>query len=183
MSAAGTHQHRPARGYTWPPFEDGNTAALTHGAWSPRTVQPIADEVFAHFVAVAPWVTSPAFEGTVRSLAWAEAQARLLRADIDAHGIYDDEGEERAAVRTLDRIEGRLAKLRDQLGLTPAALGKLLATAATVAAATGDAASVEALQAEGRALLDARGVLAASAPAAPLPATVDAEEVNHADDH
>jgi hypothetical protein len=33
---------QPARGYSWEPFRPGNTVALTHGAWSPRKVEPVA---------------------------------------------------------------------------------------------------------------------------------------------
>ncbi len=146
----------PARGYSWPPFEKGNTAALTAGHNSPRKVQPIADALTDEITSAAPWCASPAFRGAVGSWAWSEAQATLLRAYVEEHGMIDDEGEERPAVRTLDRVEGRLAKLRDQLGLSPAALGKLMQSAASVAATTGDQASVDALRAEGSRILASR---------------------------
>lgn len=147
---------RPARGYSWPPFERGHTLSLRHGAFSSRQVQPMADAFTAELRATAAWASSPAFRGTVESWAWAESQAHLLRKYLDDQGHLDAEGEELPAVRTLDRVEGRLAKLRDQLGLTPAALAKLLATAAAVATATGDHQSLPALQAEGRRILDSR---------------------------
>jgi hypothetical protein len=156
----------PARGYSWPPFEPGNTvgrqfehgneAALTAGHDSARKVAPLAQAAQAALVEVAPWVAAPAFAGTVASWAWAEGQAMLLRRYLDEHGMLDPDGEERSAVRTLDRVEGRLAKMRDQLGLSPSALSKLLATAAATAQVTGDYASVAAIQAEGRRLLEAR---------------------------
>ncbi|MCU1451933.1 MAG: hypothetical protein JWN46_79 [Acidimicrobiales bacterium] len=147
---------RAARGYTWEPFVENNDAALVHGAWSRRRTAPIEAAALDHLAAAAPWTASDAFAGARASWAHAEAQAELLRADLDKHGMFDDEGEERAAVRSLDRVEGRLAKLREALGLTPRALGQLLATAASVATATGDAASLEALKAEGRKVLAAR---------------------------
>ncbi len=75
---------------------------------------------------------------------------------LDEQGMFDEDGEQRGASKMLDKVESRLAKLRDQLGLTPRSLGQLLATAAGVAAAMGDAASLEALQAEGRSILAAR---------------------------
>lgn len=146
----------PARGYSWPPFEEGNEAALVHGARSPRKVQPIADELHGHLLSVAPWCASPAFQGAARSWSWAEGQAHLLRAHVDEHGHFDEEGEERSAVRTLERVERRLIRLREGLGLTPAALGKLLSSAATLATATGDTASLDALRTEGARILASR---------------------------
>lgn len=147
---------RPPRGYTWAPFAPGHELSTTHGARSDRKVQPLAEHYAGTLATTAPWVATPAFAGTVASWAWAEGQAHLLRAYVDEHGHFDAEGEERSAVRTLDRVEGRLAKLRDQLGLNPTALSKLLATAAATAQVTGDYASVAAIQAEGRRLLAAR---------------------------
>lgn len=145
-----------ARGYSWAPFQPGHELSLKHGAWSPRTVRPIAEAVEAELGRVAPWTGADAFAGARASYAWAEAQAVQLRADLDEHGYVDEEGQERATVRSLDRIEGRLGRLRDALGLSPQALGKLLATAASVAGATGDAESLASLQAEGRRILASR---------------------------
>lgn len=39
----------PARGYSWPSFEDGNTAALVHGVYSERSIEArTADVRWAH---------------------------------------------------------------------------------------------------------------------------------------
>lgn len=146
---------RAARGYSWPPFERGNTAALKHGAASPTLIQPLADAFVAQLQAVATWATLPPFAGTVESWAWAEGQAHLLRRYLEEHGHLDAEGEERPASRMLDRIEGRLSKLRDQLGLNPAALGKIVKDAAVVATATGDVQTLAALNAEGLRIIEA----------------------------
>jgi hypothetical protein len=35
----------PARNYSWPPFEPGNTAAVRHGCYSPLTLAPRAEEI------------------------------------------------------------------------------------------------------------------------------------------
>lgn len=152
-------QHRPgggARGYSWPPFQPGHELRLEHGARSTRRVTPIAERYAAALAEVAPWTASPAFTGTVRSWAWAEGQAELLRAFLDEHGHFDAEGQERGAVRTYDRVEGRLAKMRDQLGLTPASAMKVLQTAADLAATTGNDDGLRALQAEGARILEGR---------------------------
>lgn len=149
----------PARGYSWAPFAPGNEVTLRHGAHSPRTIQPLAELFASSLLEVAPWAASPAFAGAVQSWAWAEAQAQVLRAWITEHDLVDvgeDGATEPAAFRMLDRVEGRLAKLREGLGLTPLSLGKLMAAAATVAAATGDTESLRALHDEGRRILASR---------------------------
>jgi hypothetical protein len=38
----GTGHGGPARGYSWPPFEPGNTASLKHGLSSERRIAPLA---------------------------------------------------------------------------------------------------------------------------------------------
>lgn len=162
-----------------PPFAPGNTAAVTHGAKSPRTVQPVADRLEAELAAIAPWTASEAFTGARRSWAWAEAQAALLRTHVDTYGPFDAEGQETGASKLLDAVEKRLDRARAGLGLQPMALAKLMAGAAAVANATGDTDSLEALAAEGARLLAAR---TATAPTDPAPQTP--EEGTHADpDH
>lgn len=134
---------------------------MRHGAKSPRKVQPLADQIAAGLTEVAPWTRSPAYAPTITAWAYVEAQARLLRAWIDEHGLVDEDGLPRGPVDFHDRVEARAAKLRAELGLTPASLGQLLRTAALTAATTGDQASLDALKAEGRAILDARAQLEA----------------------
>jgi hypothetical protein len=165
---AGGPGHGPPRGYSWPPFEAGNTAALKHGARSPRILAPIADQFAAGLGQVAPWTSPASFRGTVGSWAWAEAQAQVLRAWLDEHGLVDDDGQPRPAARMLEGVEGRLAGLRGQLGLTPLALGRLLATLSQV---DGDKGSqgLEALRragAELRAAADRRPVAGNGGPVA-----------------
>lgn len=95
-------------------------------------LQPIADRLAEELGEVAPWASAAVFAGSVASWAWAEAQAVVLRAYLDEHGQVDDDGQLRPAAGMLERVEGRLAGLRAQLGLTPLALGKLLATLSQV---------------------------------------------------
>lgn len=150
----------PARTYSWPPFTDGNTAALRHGAKSPRVLQPIADQLAAGLGGLAPWTSAPSFAGSAASWSWAEAQAVVLRAYLDEHGLVDEEGQPRPATRMLEQVEGRLAGLRGQLGLTPLSLGRLLATLSQVDGDKG-AEGLEALRrvgAELRAAADPRVV-------------------------
>lgn len=141
----------PARGYSWAPFTGGNRAALRHGARSPRTIQPLADKIARKLTDAAPWTATPTFAPTVSAWAWSEAQAMLLRAYIDEHGLLDDDGKPIPATDALERAEGRAARLRIELGLTPSSWSKLLerwGSADHDAAARG----LEALKATGREL-------------------------------
>ena len=96
----------------------------------------------------APWTARPAFNGALRSLAWVEAQAVLLRPWIDEHGILGDDGQPQAAVKMLQRLETRASTLREELGLTPQALARFLSSLATVATGA-DTGGLALLQAEG----------------------------------
>jgi hypothetical protein len=160
IPAGGPGHGGPRRGYSWPPLQPGHTLTLKHGATSPRVLQPIADQLAAGLGAVAPWTSAAAFAGSVASWAWAEAQAHVLRIYLDEHGLVDGEGQPRPAAGMLERVEGRLAGLRAQLGLTPLALGKLLATLSQVDGDKGEQ-GLEALRragAELRAAADRRPV-------------------------
>jgi hypothetical protein len=123
-------------------------------------LQPIADQLAAGLGAVAPWTSAASFQGAVASWAHGEAQAYLLRQYLDEVGLVDDEGQPRPAAGMLERVEGRLAGLRAQLGLTPLSLGKLLATLSQIDGDKG-AEGLEALRragAELRAAADQRMV-------------------------
>jgi hypothetical protein len=146
-----------ARGYSWQQFTP------THGASSPTALQPIADQLGDDLAVVAPWTQAAAFSGAVRSYLWAEAQLLLLREYVDRLGIIDEHGEIPAGVGSLlyriDTTEGRLAKLRTELGLTPQSLASLLTKASSVARAVNDADMLAALEAEGLAITRARALM------------------------
>jgi hypothetical protein len=114
-----------------------------------RKVRPVADEIARELTEAAPWTARPAFNGALRSLAWVEAQALLLRRWIDEHGLLGDEGQPQA-VTLLQRLETRASTLREELGLTPQALARLLSSLATVATAGADNGGPAPLQAEGQ---------------------------------
>jgi hypothetical protein len=115
-----------------------------------REVRPVAEEIARDLTEVAPWTARPAFDGALRSLAWVEAQAVLLRRWIDEHGILGDDGQPQAGVTVLQRLETRASTLREELGLTPHALARLLSSLATVATAGADNGGRVPLQAEGQ---------------------------------
>src|SRR4051794_6535734 len=130
MVAKGRSANRPAnggvlifvpKGERAPAFEPGNDAAETHGALSSRRVEPLASDLAAELLAVAPWCGQGAFAATVAAWSWSEAQAALLRAYIDEHGMLDADGRPLPALALLDRVETRAGRLRDALGLTPRA--------------------------------------------------------------
>jgi len=119
------------------------------GAFAP-TVRPVAEEIARELTEAAPWTARPVFDGALRSLAWVEAQAVLLRRWIDEHGLLGDDGQPQAAVTLLQRLETRASTLREELGLTPQALARLLSSLATVATAGSDNGGLPPLQAEGQ---------------------------------
>lgn len=117
----------PERGYSWAPFAPGHELSLQHGAYSPRRVEPLAEQMRTELVTLAPWLAVAAFAPTVRALALAEARCRLLQAFVDERGLIDEEGVLRVAPAQamLDREERKASKLREQLGLTPVAWASL----------------------------------------------------------
>lgn len=149
----GDPDYRPARGYSWPPFEDGNTVAMRHGARSPRNRRPLETALISWATAEAPWLAESLAQPALAAWARAEAMVLLLAAWIDEHGPIDEEGEVRGAVAQLDRYERSSLAHRDRLGLDPRShLAMLREQVATVA----QAADLEAIQAAGSAALEAR---------------------------
>jgi hypothetical protein len=143
-----TRSKGPAKGVR-PQFKEGNEYELVHGAKSPRHYLPKARELAEGLPEVAPWTARPAFAATVASWSKAEAQCQLLHAYLDSNGLLDGEGHPRPATSMLTACETRAGNLRQQLGLTPVALAKLLQSLASVAASAGDTTSLDAVRAEG----------------------------------
>lgn len=152
----------PARGYSWPPFEKGNTLgkprfvpghedSLKHGADSDRW-RPIAEALTAELATTAPWTSGPAYAGAVAAWARNEAQIVLIGNYLDRVGLLDDEGLPRPASNRLDRLESRAETLRARLGLDPLSMVKLLGGLSAIAAA-GPADDLEALKKDGRIML------------------------------
>jgi hypothetical protein len=136
------------------PYEPGNVEALRHGAWSARSVEPVAVALCSDLAECAPWTRQPAFRGAVESWAHAEAQVRLLREYVAEHGALDERGVPRPCMALLDRTETRLVRLRDVLGLSPAAWSRLVATLGS-ADAEAAVAGLERLRSIGRELSEA----------------------------
>ncbi|MEY2451475.1 MAG: hypothetical protein QOD92_1049 [Acidimicrobiaceae bacterium] len=144
----------PARGYVWPPFVVGNDAAERHGAKSDRKLQPIVDDLLAWATGNLPWASGPSFAPSVDAWAWAEARCVLYRRWFNEKGHHDADEQPLAGLERWDRVETRAEKLREQLGIGPLALGKLLGTIGSIdgpAAQSG----LDALKAAGAALVQA----------------------------
>jgi hypothetical protein len=158
----------PARGYSWPPFEQGNAVAERHGAHSERRWRPIAERLASDAVIESPWLGRPSFRAAVAAWSIAEAQCVLVDRYLNDHGLLDDKGVPRPATALSDRLHRRAQHLRSQLGLDPSSMAKLLATFAGV---PGVEDALDALVAEGRRIVEARGIDSRSVPAGPtLPA-------------
>lgn len=138
-----------ARRYSWPPFTAGHELSpTTSGAWSERKLQPLVEHNLLWLAEAAPWATGVSATPAARAWAHAEARVALLRLWFDDHPQLDGEGEPAAALVALDRAESRAASLRDQLGLGPMAMVKLMAGLSSI---DGPAAQqgLDALRAEG----------------------------------
>lgn len=123
------------RGYSWPPFEVGNEAAVKSGGHSPRKLQPIAEELAAGLTEAAPWTSAAVFRPTVEAWAWAEAQAISYRrwfAEREALLEPDADSGEPAGLVSWDRAERRAANLRAELGLSPASMSRLLSSLSSI---------------------------------------------------
>ena len=115
------HGNRPARGYSWAPFEPGNLVALRHGARSPRKVGERAELVRADLLSSCPGLAEDA-----ESALPVELYCRAVAREELAH-----EGLERAATNNLP-ISPRLleaasaaARVARELGIGPRASAEL----------------------------------------------------------
>lgn len=141
---------RPARGYSWPPFAEGNQVSLRHGARSDRYVEPLARAFADALIADRPDLAG--FPEAVAAWATAEARVERMRLWTAQHGLLDAAGRVRNAHDLLG-FENAAMKLRQVLGLDPisdAALAK------TRAEAVLGAADVDGLRARGREIWERR---------------------------
>ncbi len=137
-----------------PPFEEGNTAALTHGAWSPAVVEPKALEILEAVRPTVTWWTA-ADEPAVQSWARTEARVQLIHAWLVERGSeLDADGEPLGAANMLTRLEKQAESLRNRLGLDPlsrARLGRdVAATQVDLAALMAEEVQRQAMEAAGR---------------------------------
>lgn len=146
-----------ARGYSWPAFAEGNTAGQRHGAHSKRALRPLVDQLITSLQATAPWTSAPVFAPTVQAWAWAEAAAISYRGWFDDHGLYDENDDETPGDARWDRAERSAARLRAELGLSPASLTRLLSGLSSIDAPAAQS-GLEAMKAAGAQLRAAAAV-------------------------
>ncbi len=136
---------KPARGYSWPPFEpgnevgrrfepgnnvgrqfeEGNAAAVKHGATSPRWVNPLAAEIVERTRPTVTW-WHPCDEPSIQAWGRVEASIELLTRYLVKHGgDLDADGSVRSAAEHLRRQEARAESLRARLGLDPLSRARL----------------------------------------------------------
>jgi len=124
-----------ARGYSWPPFENGNTASLVHGADSPRVIEAVGRIVRDDVVEQAPWIVQPIFADALLRYCRAEARARLLSDHM--FKLADDEGPDKVPIRLWESAvacDNAASKAAADLGLTPLARARLASLTATTEA-------------------------------------------------
>lgn len=144
-------QVRPARGYSWPPFEPGNKAALRHGAYSPSVIEAKAAEFRERLFDVCPWIDPDRDVVAVARFLRAEARALMLHQLI--LDISAERGAEKVPVRTWEQAAAadRLAaQLGNVLGLDPTGRARLQQTVASTEATLAD------LKDQGRAIVARR---------------------------
>ena len=112
-----------------PPFPPGHTLTLKHGAFSPRRIQPVAEQLIAELLddAEANYLRKPIWRRTVHAWARAEARVLLLTAWLEDRGDagIDSDGEVTSVLRVLKDWESRAEKARTRLGLDPLSAARL----------------------------------------------------------
>jgi hypothetical protein len=124
------HGDRPARGYSWAPFENGNAVALRHGAYSPRRVEPLAQELVDQVLSDpgTSYLTASRWRAAVWSWARCEARCQLLSEYLMDHADpagLDAEGNISPALRALSKFESAALAHRARLGLDPLSAARL----------------------------------------------------------
>ena len=122
----------PARGYSWPPFQEGNTAAVKHGAHSESVVQPRARAIL---LAV---LEDPAMPDHVRTAAFASAAGAWARAEAVAELLFEHMGAmsveamiappmpgTRAPIDVWRAADAHASRLRSKLGLDPGSYARI----------------------------------------------------------
>jgi hypothetical protein len=126
----------PARGYSWPPFEPGNRAAVRHGIYLTKFSDEEREEIEEITDALRDSLPlySTAFEPTLRLCA-----ARVWRWRR-AYRYLADRGEDvpHVLLRDLSTLERALQRDFDSLGVNPRAASELGVNLAKLAAAGGD---------------------------------------------
>lgn len=117
----------PARGYSWPPFERENVAAVTHGFFADPLLRPeMRAELREIEAALAAQVPYPGPYGlAVGQLALRLWRQRRAYRDLDEHGLVRD-GTPAPILDHLSKLESAIARDLQALGLTPQSASDLI---------------------------------------------------------
>ena len=119
----------PARGYTWPPFEDGNEAAVTHGATSSKLVTPRAKAIGPVVLEANPHLDplrdGPAVFRYAMTLARIERVYCWLADKEDAVFSDAEQGEVHGVYERLERWERQASTDEERLAIAPLTRTKL----------------------------------------------------------
>ncbi len=108
----------PARGYSWAPFERGNTVAATHGGYSAALIAEDARDLAVQLVEAAPELAAPRYQLELESYCQLVAARRRLARSI----ANTPEGQEVPLRRyeTMATLANSALKSARDFGLTPA---------------------------------------------------------------
>ncbi len=116
------------RNYKWPDATDGNWLALRHGAYSPRKVDPLAEELVTLAIETVGYLDDPSYSFSLWAWARAEARVQLLTEYLAKLADEDVSPTDEVAMRADDsrlKWERRASDERDRLGLNPTARARL----------------------------------------------------------
>jgi len=136
---------RPARGYSWPPFQRGHTLSMVHGANHEPTIEARAAEVREHLFELAPWCATDVFVPAVARYLRAEARELLIHDYIT--GVAADKGVGAVPVRLWEMAtacSNAAMKASALLGLDPQSYSRLRAVTGHAAVTEQTLADVEA---------------------------------------
>jgi hypothetical protein len=134
-----TDELRPARDYSWPPFEEGNTKGLVHGANHARTIAARAELVRPRLYEVCPWLHETMDVIAVDRFLRAEARALILHEYIIQ--VTEAKGAGKVPSRLWEQAtatDNLAAKLGNTLGLDPTGRARLQQTVVSTEATLAD---------------------------------------------
>jgi len=146
---------RPARGYSWPPFEKGNRAHLVHGAESERVIAETMSQMLPGTIERAPWLGDPLYRDERERYLRNAAKEKLLGEYILR--TAEEQGIEHVPARCLEQhtASSRLATQQAEgLGMTPKGYVEIHFRLASMR--TGPSVSLQAILDGGRRSVEAR---------------------------
>jgi len=123
---------RPARNYSWPPFEVGHFVPVKDGSRSPRIVESITRAVEDALIELYPWIGASRHALALSQLAGAEAVRLLLQRRLEQLALEGELEEMKARlIESAASWSNRAAKLAEGMGLTPLGEARLAAIMTT----------------------------------------------------